>query len=108
MSPKNENWLAWVLATIGIAGAGFAVGMHRLVWALFWGVAAIWILLCWWGGSKSRSDEVLWWLLAIGPTLIVGIVLRIVEDTVLALFSGLKSLGDPSTPTSQQSEPRSK
>ncbi len=108
MSQKHENWLAWVLATIGIAGAGFAAGMHRLVWALFWAVAAIWMLFCWWGGSKARSDEFFWWLLAIGPTVVIGIVLAIVEGTVLALFSGLKSLGDSSASSSQQSDARPK
>ena len=109
MTRKNENWLAWALATIGIVGAGFAAGMHRLVWALFWVIAAIWILLCWWYGSKSRGDELfMWWLLAIGATLVIGIVLRIVEGTVLVLFGGLQSLADSSTPTSPQDEPRQK
>lgn len=100
MAQQRENWLAWVLAVIGIAGAGFAARMHHLVWALFWVVAAIWMLFCYWGGSKSRGDEFLWWVLAIGPTVVVGIILRIVEGVVLALFGGLSSLATPSESSS--------
>ena len=105
MSQKGENWLAAVLATIGIAGAGFAAGLHRLVWILFWVVATVWMLLCWWAGGKSRSEELLWWLLAIGPTLIVGIVLRIVEGIALSVFGGLKSTAGATVPASRQNEP---
>ena len=108
MSQKGENWLAAVLATIGIAGVGFAAGLHRLVWTLFWVVAVVWVLLCWWGGSKSRNEEVLWWLLATGPTLIVGIVLRIVEGIVLSVFGGLNKAADATAPTTRQNEPSPK
>lgn len=41
MAQRGENWLAAVLATIGIAGAGFVAGLHRLVWTLFWVVATV-------------------------------------------------------------------
>ncbi len=108
MSQKNENWFALVLATIGIAGVAFSAGMHRLVWTLFWVVAVVWMLFCWWGGSKSRGDENLWWLLAIGPTVVVGIVIAIVEGIVFALFGGLKSVGGSFTPPSQHSDVDSK
>lgn len=65
--------------------------MHYLVWALFWVIAVIWMLLCYWGNSSSKpgNDEFLWWLLAIGPTVVVGIILRIVEGVAFAIFGGL-------------------
>jgi uncharacterized membrane protein len=105
MSKNGENWLAVALATIGIAGAGFAAGLHRLVWTLFWVVAAVWMLLCWWAGSKSPREELLWWLLAIGPTLIVGIVLRVVEGIARSVFGGLTSTAGATVLASRQNEP---
>ena len=106
MAQQRENWLAWVLAVIGITGAGFAARMHHLVWALFWVIAAIWMLFCYWGGSQSRGDEFLWWVLAIGPTVVVGIILRIVEGVVLAIFGGLSSHSGPSTSSAPHDLPR--
>lgn len=109
MPQQRQNWIAWVLVTIGIAGAGFAARLHHLVWVLFWVVAAIWLLLCWWGGSKSRGDEqFLWWLLAIGPTVVAGIILRIIEGVVLGALGGLSSLADSSTSPSRQDGPSHK
>ena len=104
MSNRNENWLAWTLAAVGIAGAGFAAGLHRLVWGLFWAVAAIWWLLMWWYGSKnSHNDPVTWWLLALGPPLIAGFVLRLIEGIVLAFFGGLSRMtGSPAPPRDDQ------
>ena len=103
MAQQQQHWLAWVLATIGVVGAGFASGLHRLVWALFWVIAIIWLLLCWWGGSKSRGDEqFMWWLLAIGPTVVVAIILRIVEGVVLGVLAGLSGLADTSASTTRQ------
>ena len=103
MAQQQQHWLAWVLATIGIVGAGFAARLHRLIWALFWAVAVIWLLLCWWGGSKYHGDEqFLWWLLAIGPTVVVAIIFRIVEGVVLGVLGGLSSLADTSASTSRQ------
>jgi hypothetical protein len=97
MAQKNENWLAWALAAFGIAGAGFAAGLHRLIWTLFWVIAAIWILLCWIGGSKERDETtvLVWWLLAIGPTLVVAILLRTLEGIVIALSSSISSQNGP-------------
>lgn len=100
MPTKHENWLAWTLTAIGIAGAGFAAGLHRLVWGLFWVVAAIWWILIWWYGTRnSHSDPVIWWLLVLGPPAIIGLVLRLIEGIVLAFFGGLAHMSDsPATP----------
>lgn len=109
MSHKSDHWLSWIFATVGVAGAGFAAGLHRLVWGLFWVVVVIWGLFCWWGGSKSHGDEqFMWWLLALGPALVVGFVLRIVEGIVFALLGGSKDTADPSTPSSRHNEPGAK
>ena len=105
MPQQRENWLAWVLAVIGIAGAGFAARMHHLVWALFWVVAAIWMLFCYWGGSKSGGDEFLWWVLAIGPTVVVWNILRIVEGVVFAIFGGLSNIAGSSTSPPPRDDP---
>lgn len=108
MAQKGEHWLGWILATVGVAGAGFAAGLHRLVWGLFWVVAAIWWLFCWWAGSESHREQFMWWLLALGPTLVVGIVLRIIEGIVFALLGAFRNIADASPPSPQHNEPSAK
>jgi len=106
MSKKSQNWLSWILASLGVAGVAFAVKLHRLVWTLFLVLAVTWWLVCWWAGSKSHGDtELLWLLLAVAPTLIVAIVLRIVEGIVVAIYGVLPSATDSPPVSSLHNEP---
>lgn len=94
MTRKGGNWLAWTLATIGLLGTGFAAGLHRLIWGLFLFLVVVWWIVCWYVG-KNGHDAALWWMLAIVPPIVIGIVLRIIEGVVFAFFGALNSLNDP-------------
>ena len=103
MSQRNENWLVWILATIGFLGAGFAAGLHRLIWGLFWFLTALWWLLCWYVG-KDGHDTNLWWTLAIVAPVVIGFVLRIIEGIVLAFFGALSGLDESTGPQNRNSK----
>jgi len=89
MSRKDENILAWTLATIGLLGAGFAAGLHRLIWGLFSLLIILWWLLIWYNASNDIEQ---WWILAIlaiVPPIVIGIVVRIVEVVAVTFFGVL-------------------
>lgn len=94
MTRKDENWLAWTLATIGLLGTGFAAGLHRLIWGLFLFLVVVWWIGCWYG-MENKHDTVFWWILAIAPPIAIGFVLRIIEGIVFAFFGALNRLNDP-------------
>lgn len=83
---KNDSGLAWVLTAIGFAGAGFAAGLHRLVWSLFWILTVLWITLSYLLARSSGGDEEIYWLFGIGAPIVVAAVLAIVEGVVLAIL----------------------
>ena len=83
---KNDSGLAWALAAIGLAGAGFAAGLHRLVWSLFWEQAILWIGFFLLYMISSDCDETIYWIIAFAGPVVVGIILRIVEGVVFAFF----------------------
>ena len=97
---KNNSELAWVFAAIGLAGAGFAAGLHRLVWLLFWVLTILWVgffyhmiqsehsasLSLAAQGVHTKDDQTIYWVIAIGAPIVVAIILRIVEGVVFALF----------------------
>lgn len=93
MTRKDENWLAWTLATIGLLGTGFAAGLHRLIWGLFLLLTVVWWIVCWYEGANNHHTG-LWWMLAIAPPIAIGFVLRIIEGIVFAFFGTLSSLDD--------------
>jgi len=91
----RDTWLDWTLATIGLAGAGFAAGLHRLIWGFFCFATLAWWAFIWWGVNESKvpSDQLFfWWILALGAPLIVGFVLRLVEGIALAALKGVNQL----------------
>ena len=94
MSRKDENWLVWTLATIGLLGSGFAAGLHRLIWGLFLFLTVVWWIGCWYGGVHKQGNTDMWWMLAIAPPIAVGFVLRIIEGIVIAFFGALSSVDD--------------
>lgn len=109
MTSNSQKPLAWIFSIVGLASAGFAAGLHRLVWGLYWVVAVIWCLFIWWLASQSHhGDQLMYWISALGPTLVVGIVLKIVEGVVLAIFGGVKELADAAAQTSRHPESHQK
>jgi MFS superfamily sulfate permease-like transporter len=98
MSKGNSDF-AWVFAAIGLAGAGFAAGLHRLVWLLFWVLTIIWVgffytmiqrehtasLSLAAQGIPTNDDQTIYWVIAAGAPIVVAIILRIVEGVVFAL-----------------------
>jgi hypothetical protein len=58
----SADSIIWgILAAIGISVAGFALGLNKLVWALWAAVSAIWILV--WlnvGQGKHGDAEILY------------------------------------------------
>jgi hypothetical protein len=102
MSRKEESWLHWTLAAVGFVGTGFAVGLHRLVWGLFFAVAVLWCGFFWTVAVKHHGEP-FYWLVAFGPPIVVGIVVRLIEKIVFAFFGGLANV-----PASGQSSPEEK
>ena len=83
----RDSWLNWTLATAGLAGAGFAAGLHRWVWSLFWITTLVWLGLCYGGARNATGAELLiWWALALGAPSFVGFALRLVEGVILAVL----------------------
>lgn len=107
---KSDSGLAWALAAIGLAGAGFAAGLHRLVWSLLWVLTVLWIgfflhmissehaacmeLRHTLRGYHSDCDETIYWIIAFAAPIVVGIILRIVEGVVFAFFGAHKQKQD--------------
>ena len=89
MSKKDENILAWVIATITFAGAGFAAGAYRLVWGLFAFVTILWWWLCWYLAQDNPKDSDMYVLFAVIPPIFVAIVLGIVQKIVIAIFGSV-------------------
>ncbi len=101
---KNNSGLSWVFAAIGLAGAGFTAGLHRLVWLLFWVPTILWLALFYYAiqnehaaslslaaqGYPSKDDQTIYWIIGIGAPIVVAIILRIVEGFVFTLFGGRK------------------
>ena len=96
---KSNSGLAWVFAAIGLAGAGFAAGLHRLVWLLFWMLTILWVgffytmiqrehtasLSLAAQGIPTNDDQTIYWVVAAGASIVVAIILRIVEGLVFSL-----------------------
>ena len=100
MSHKNENWFGWFLLTIEFSGAGFAAGLHRFVWGLFWLLSIIWVIFWWFGGGNKAYDEFLWWLIALGAPLVAGIALRFVQGIVFSMLLGQSAIANSSANSS--------
>lgn len=102
MSDKNDSGLAWAFSAIGLAVAGFASGLNRLVWTLYWVLALLWFAFFYHvaqseheaslrlaaQGAHAHDDQTIYWLLGIGAPLVVAIILRIVEGVVFSIFGG--------------------
>ena len=104
MPNKTNSGLSWVFAAIGLAGAGFAAGLHRFVWLLYWVLTILWLVFIYYtveeehaasvslaaSGYAGNDHQSFWWILGIGAPVVVAIILRIVEGIVLSLFGGKK------------------
>lgn len=83
------------MTVIGLTGLGFASGVHRLIWGLFWLLTAVWWLLL---AMIHKPNSEVGFLLLFGvvPPIVIGFLLKIVEGVVVALFGGFsKSDGSP-------------
>ncbi len=88
MTRKDENILAWTLTILGLLGAGFAAGLHRLIWELFFFLTVLWWLLLLLSGEQVGYHVGLW-ILAIAPPIVIGIVVRIVERIAVTFFGAI-------------------
>ncbi len=103
MSRKGESWLSWTLTTIGLVGTGFAAGLHRLVWGLFLVLAVLWCLFFLLIADRHGGEPSLYFFVAFGPPIVVGIVVRLIEKIVFAFFGGLAN-ADPARQPSPAEE----
>lgn len=101
---KNNSVFAWLFASLGLAGAGFAAGLHRLVWLFFWVLTILWVgffysmiqdehsasLSLAAQGYHTKDDQTIYWIIAIGAPIVVAIILRIVEGVAIAFLGEQK------------------
>ncbi len=108
----RDSWINWTLATLGLAAAGFAAGLHRLVWGLFWFATLIWWVFVWWGHFAGHPYEditlIVMWALTLGPPLLIGVVLRLVERIVFAVLGSSIRGTDSSVSSSRDNGPMSR
>jgi hypothetical protein len=112
----KDSWLNWTLVTVGLAGAGFAAGLHRFVWGLFWLATLVWWLIMGWlategpfaRGTQTDFDVVMLWVSALGPPLLIGVVLRFVERIVFVVFGISIRETDSSVSNSRNNGPTSR
>jgi hypothetical protein len=105
MARNDDSGLGWVLAALGLVSAGFAAGLHRLIWGLFWIIVLIWWSYLWIATTRHGAsfDSGTAWLLAIAPVVVLGLILHIVDGIVRAVFGGIRVFAEAgsSPPTSQ-------
>ncbi|MHB8474258.1 MAG: hypothetical protein ACYDC8_15700 [Gammaproteobacteria bacterium] len=94
MSQKNESGLAWVWAAIGLVGAGFTAGMHRLIWSFFLFLTVAWGLLCLYMAGRVPADSGMYVMLAIVIPVVVGFVVKIIEGVANVFFGALSKVAD--------------
>ncbi len=100
----RDSWLNWTITTAVLAGAGFSVGLHRFVWAIFWVATLVWWGLMSMGGHQQSGDElIIWWGLILVPPLVISLVLYLIEGIVLSALNRTRSdaaAAEPSIPPS--------
>ena len=93
-SGPAESIIWGVLAAVGITVAGFAMGLKKLVWALWVVVSIIWVLFWLSAGKGARGDaELLYLLITWGPPILVFLVVRLLAGIVDAMFAPLAAEG---------------
>ena len=85
---RNSDALSWTLMSVGALALGFAVGLRRLIWGLFWVLAVLWCLFAF--HSSGPSPSLVEIAVAVGPPIVVALGLKFIDRVVRVFVDDLR------------------